>query len=124
MQPIIHFEYYLENPQNTGDFYAKLFGWEINKWDGPVDYWLATTSKKPNPTAKTTGINGAFGNSNPQRSGVILTVSVPDIEVWRKKVEEFGGTLDDDVTQVPNVGLMCYGADPEGNKFGMMQEFG
>jgi len=34
--------------------YQKVFGWEINTWHGPEDYWLIMTGERGEP-----GIDGA-----------------------------------------------------------------
>jgi predicted enzyme related to lactoylglutathione lyase len=40
MRRPVHFEIHAEDPERAANFYSQLFGWEITKWDGPVDYWL------------------------------------------------------------------------------------
>ena len=47
------FEIRAEDPERGAEFYRGVFGWEIEKWDGPVDYWLVTRSDDED------GINGA-----------------------------------------------------------------
>jgi len=36
-------------------FYKAVFGWEIDKWGGPQDYWVVTTGPQSE-----LGINGAI----------------------------------------------------------------
>ena len=40
MPRIVHFEIYADDVDRASKFYTDLFGWEINKWDGPpqMDY--------------------------------------------------------------------------------------
>ena len=59
----IHFEIPAENPQRAIDFYTKVFGWTIKKWDGPMEYWMITTGKSPEP-----GIDGASCRATTQTS--------------------------------------------------------
>src|SRR5262249_26811586 len=40
MPRVIHFEISADDPQRAADFYARVFGWKITKWDGPQPYWL------------------------------------------------------------------------------------
>jgi len=49
----IHLEILADDPKRAVKFYKKVFGWKIKKLEGPVDYWLVTTSEDNQP-----GING------------------------------------------------------------------
>ncbi|MGZ4908488.1 MAG: VOC family protein, partial [Halobacteriota archaeon] len=42
MSKVIHFELPADDPQRAVEFYEKVFGWTITKWEGPNDYWLIT----------------------------------------------------------------------------------
>ena len=53
MPRVVHFEINAKKPELLAEFYEKVFGWEIEKWEGPVDYWLITTGKEDE-----SGING------------------------------------------------------------------
>lgn len=55
MTRVIHFEIASDNPERAAKFYKEVFDWKIEKWEGPVDYWLVTTGKENEP-----GINGAI----------------------------------------------------------------
>ena len=43
MSRIIHFEIPASDPERAANFYRRTFGWKIEKWPGPMDYWLVTT---------------------------------------------------------------------------------
>ena len=55
MNRVVHFEIPAEDPENVARFYSEVFNWKIEKWEGPVDYWLITTGEENEP-----GINGAI----------------------------------------------------------------
>ncbi|HPT75026.1 MAG TPA: VOC family protein, partial [Methanomassiliicoccaceae archaeon] len=55
MPRVIHFEIPAEDPERAVEFYKKVFGWKIDKWEGPIDYWLVMTGENDEP-----GINGAI----------------------------------------------------------------
>jgi catechol 2,3-dioxygenase-like lactoylglutathione lyase family enzyme len=55
MNRIVHFELPADNPDRAVEFYKKSFGWQIQKWPGPQDYWLVTTGADGEP-----GINGGI----------------------------------------------------------------
>jgi len=63
MARVVHFEIHAEKPDRAINFYQKSFGWEFQKWDGPMDYWMITTGPEDQP-----GINGGLvprrGSSN------------------------------------------------------------
>ena len=43
MSRVVHFEIHASDPERLVAFYTALFGWAIQKWDGPMDYWLIRT---------------------------------------------------------------------------------
>jgi uncharacterized protein len=113
---VIHFEISADDPGRAAEFYTKAFGWQIKKWGGPQDYWLATTGKEGEP-----GINGGIM----QRMGpqpVVNTVDVPNFEEAAEKIVAAGGKLITQKMTVPAVGWMAYCMDTEGNQFGIMQQ--
>ena len=73
MARVIHFELAADDPERATEFYTKVFGWQIQKWDGPQDYWLATTGAPGAP-----GIDGAIMRRDPGMSarGAVWTAIV------------------------------------------------
>ena len=55
MNRVIHFELSMDNPKQAIKFYSDVFGWDSQKWDGPIDYWLVSTGSKDK-----LGIDGAL----------------------------------------------------------------
>jgi len=55
MPRVIHFEIPADDPARAVKFYEAVFGWKIEKWNGPMDYWLAMTGEQEQP-----GIDGAI----------------------------------------------------------------
>jgi predicted enzyme related to lactoylglutathione lyase len=39
----IHFEIPADRPERAISFYQQVFGWQFQKWDGPMPYWLVKT---------------------------------------------------------------------------------
>lgn len=117
MPRVVHFEINSDDPERAVKFYQKVFGWKIEKWNGPVDYWLVTTGLKDQP-----GINGGImKRMNPQAS-TYNTVDVPSVDEFTKRIVESGGKVVVPKMAVPGVGYMAYCADTEDNVFGIMQE--
>jgi predicted enzyme related to lactoylglutathione lyase len=115
---VVHFEIPTSDPEKAIAFYTKVFGWKIEKWDGPVNYWLITTGEENEP-----GINGGLAEKTETMQVTTNTISVPSYEDAVKKVAEAGGKVLMPRMTVPGVGYMTYCKDPEGNVFGIMQTY-
>lgn len=115
MPRVVHFELPADDPERAGAFYRSVFGWKIDKWDGPVDYWLVTTGEEGTP-----GIDGAI-SPREQGATVTYTVDVPSVDEYVEKVLAAGGTIALPKQEVPGVGYLAYCADTEGNVFGVME---
>ena len=49
MPRLVHFEMNVKDVKKTIAFYEKVFGWQFQKWDGPIDYWLIMTGDENGP---------------------------------------------------------------------------
>lgn len=117
MPRIIHFEITADKPERASQFYSEVFGWAINKWNGPEDYWLVSTGEKDKP-----GIDGALMRKGNLQQNIINTIDVPSVDEFTKKVELNGGKVITPKTSIPGVGFFAYCKDTEDNIFGIMQE--
>jgi hypothetical protein len=115
MPRIVHFEIPADDTGRAVDFYQKVFDWKIEKWDGPVDYWLVTTGEEDEP-----GINGAI-TERANLGVTVNTIDIPSLDESIAKVEAAGGKVVLSKVSVPGVGYMAYCSDSEGNVFGMME---
>ncbi|HKY78571.1 MAG TPA: VOC family protein [Anaerolineales bacterium] len=117
MSRVVHFELVGENPDRMAKFYAETFGWKVQKWEGPLDYWLVTTGEDGAP-----GINGGLGRrSSPDEQGTTNTLEVMDARAAVAAVEKNGGKVTLALHAIPGVGWQAYCADTEGNVFGIHQ---
>ncbi len=116
MPRVVHFEINAENPDRAVKFYQNIFGWKINKWDGPMDYWLISTGDKEQP-----GIDGAIMKKTNPQATVYNTIDVSSVDEYVKKVVANGGKILVPKDAVPGVGYFSYCSDTEGNTFGLMQ---
>ena len=55
MPRVIHFEIPVNDADRAVAFYQKVFGWKIEKWSGPMEYWMVNTGDEKAP-----GINGGI----------------------------------------------------------------
>lgn len=111
----IHFELPADDPERLGRFYGEAFGWTVQKWDGPMDYWFLMTGEgEP-------GIDGAFAKRSEGERGTVNTIGVEDLDGTLAKVKAAGGSVVREKSAIPGVGWMAYCQDTEGNAFGLMQ---
>ena len=116
MPRVIHFEFPVDDPDRAVDFYKNVFGWEINKWDGPEDYWMITSGSEEEP-----GIDGALMRRQNPGQGPINTVGVPSVDDFVSKITENGGEVVMPKMAIPTIGYIAYCRDTEGNVFGIME---
>jgi hypothetical protein len=114
MARVVHFELSADDPERAVKFYTEALGWKIHKWDGPQDYWLASTGEGP-------GIDGAIMRRSPNMPAVVNTIGVEALDDVVAKVEANGGQVFERRMVIPGVGYLSYCADTEGNMFGLMQ---
>lgn len=117
MPRVVHFEITAENPDANAEFYKEVFGWKVQKWEGPSDYWLFTTGEEGEA-----GIDGGMGKREEGERSVINTIDVPDAHAFAARVEKYGGKVVNPVHAVLGVGWLAYIEDPDGNTWGIMQE--
>ncbi|UCG92464.1 MAG: VOC family protein [candidate division WOR-3 bacterium] len=122
MPRVVHFEISADDPERAVKFYTNVFGWTINKWKGPMDYWLLTTGKDE------PGINGAIMKREQPLTGkdgmigYTCTMDVDNVDNYIKKVEKNGGKVIQPKGAIPGVGWFAMCLDTEGNVFGLMRE--
>ena len=116
MPRIIHFDIPADDPARAQKFYQDVFGWTFDKWDGPMEYWMAKTGDDKQP-----GINGGLGKRMPGQAGMTNTIDVPSVNEFAKKIESNGGKVIMPKMAIPGVGYFAQCLDTEGNVFGIIQ---
>jgi predicted enzyme related to lactoylglutathione lyase len=116
MSRITHFEIPADDPERAIKFYETVFGWEFEKWKGPIEYWLIKTGPEDQP-----GIDGGLAKRTDPDLGVENTIDVADLDQSLLEVEKNGGKVIRPKMAVPTVGWMAYINDTEGNIFGLME---
>lgn len=116
MSRIVHFEIPADNPEESTRFYEEVFGWKFDKWDGPIDYYMASTGDRETP-----GIDGAVAPRDENFRIPTIVHGVEDIDAMSAKIEANGGRIVMPKSPVPGMGWTVYYADPSGNVLGMFQ---
>jgi predicted enzyme related to lactoylglutathione lyase len=116
MPRVVHFELAVDDFDRAIKFYKSVFGWKIEKWEGPIEYWLITTGDEKEP-----GIDGALQPRKDAPQPTVNTVGVDDIDDYVKKIEKAGGKITAPKIAIPGVGWFALAEDTEENAFGLMQ---
>jgi predicted enzyme related to lactoylglutathione lyase len=122
MPRVVHFDIDSDDPERAAAFYNGVFGWKVEKWEGPMDYWLITTGSDDEP-----GINGGMGRRSDggmSFNTYRCTVEVPDADGYVARVKEQGGRVVMEKTLIPGVGWFVACVDTEGNYFNLLQPEG
>ncbi len=116
MARVVHFEVPSSDLAASRKFYENVLGWKLNRWEGPMEYWLISTGDKAVP-----GIDGALGGAANELHGTVNTVDVEDLDETLRKVEANGGQVIMPRDEIPGVGWLAYIQEPGGAVLGLMQ---
>jgi hypothetical protein len=116
MSRVYHFEIPADDPERAIKFYETVFGWTIEKWDGPIEYWLIMTGPEDQP-----GIDGGLARREDSEIGIENIIDVSSLEESLENVTANGGEVIRPKIPVPGVGWVAYIKDTEGNIFGLME---
>ncbi|MDQ2669738.1 MAG: VOC family protein [Gemmatimonadota bacterium] len=122
MPRVVHFEIHAGEPERLVAFYGDLFGWQFQKWEGPMDYWLITTGTgQP-------GIDGGLVRRMGEAPAVgqavnayVCTVDVDDLDAVLARAGKLGSAVALPRMAVPGIGWLAYIRDPDENLLGLMQ---
>src|ERR1044072_7396621 len=103
MNRVVHFEFASSDPDKSAAFYSDVFGWEIQKWEGPQDYWLVNSRQLGD-----IGIDGGLMRSQDGPARKIGREDVHSIEDAIKKVEAAGGSVALPKQTIPGIGYQAY----------------
>jgi predicted enzyme related to lactoylglutathione lyase len=116
MSRVVHFEIPADDPERAIQFYESVFGWRIEKWEGPIEYWLIMTGPEDQP-----GIDGGLALREDPATTLENFIDTKDLDASLKAVTAQGGVVTRPKMAVPGVGWLAYIKDTEGNIFGLMQ---
>jgi len=109
---LTHFEIYRDDLAKLAQFYAGLFGWQIEKAPG-VDYWRIQTQPKSG-----NGFDGGLTYRTADGPGSWLHyVTVDSVDAALAQAQGMGGSVVRPKTAVPRTGWYAVLVDPQGNPF-------
>lgn len=117
MPKINHFEINADDPLRAKNFYEKVFNWQIEKWEGPLEYWLITAGEEGEQ-----GINGGLQKRENEGDEIFNYVGVSSVEETLTKIKENGGEILIPKSPIPGIGYFAFFRDTEGNRLGIMEE--
>lgn len=112
MHTICHLEIPTTDLKKSGEFYRKLFGWEIDYGWGP-DYAVFNTGE-----GVLTG-GGLDRKDKIAPGNIIIYVQVNDINGMLDKAEKLGGEKVQEKREISNVGWFGLFKDLDGNTIGL-----
>ncbi len=113
---VTHFEIYGDDPANLARFYARLFGWEIEKAPG-IGYWRIQTQSKTGA-----GFDGGLTYRPADGPNSWLPyVTVASVDEALAEAQRMGAEIVRPKTPVPRTGWYAVLEDPQGNSFAIWQ---
>jgi uncharacterized protein len=112
---IVHIELSATDRKTLGQFYSKVFGWELQH----IDEMNYTTFKAGD------GVGGGFNpvtDENPAGT-VTVYIDTDDVTASLNAVEQAGGTILVKETEIPNTGRFGLFRDPQGNMVGLYKAY-
>ena len=123
----MHFEIPASDIEKLKKFYVDLFGWTMNKYPGPTNYYLVGTVPVDEKTMMPTrpGVNGGLYEkkdaASPELAKPINYISVESVDDYAVKVVALGGKIVVPKMEISRIGWWALALDPEGNYFGLLE---
>ena len=129
MDSVVHFEMPYEDKERVADFYAKAFGWQMNKTGEEMGNYIVahTTETDANNMVQKPGtINGGFFPKKPDMPAQYpsVVISVSDIKKAMEKIAGAGGKVLGEPIEIPGIGQYVSFTDSEGNRVSVLQPKG
>ena len=88
MPKINHFEINADDLPRAKGFYENVFNWKIEKWEGPIEYWIITAGEEDEE-----GINGGLQKRENKEDSIFNYVGVESVEKTVKRIKDNGGEI-------------------------------
>ena len=113
---IVWFEVPADNVERAKKFYGELFGWKIEKFPGPMEYWHIDTGGGDD-----TPDGGLLKRQNPGQQGITNYIGVASVDQFVTKVQKLGGKVCMPKTAVSQMGYFAICQDTENNTFALWE---
>lgn len=115
MPKFVHIDISADDPERAGRFYSRVFGWNVAKFEGPVPYWLVSTSDEAG------AVGAGIAKRDEAWQSVTPTIDVPSADEYAARIEAEGGTIVAPKMLIPGVGYLVTFKDTEGNVFAILE---
>lgn len=115
---IVHFEIPADDPENLSEFYRSLFGWDVEKAEGPTEYYLIKTGDSEY------AVNGGMMRRRTPDQVPINYIAVESVVDYIDKAEKLGGRVLVQKEEVPDMGYFAILLDPQGNQLALWENKG
>jgi uncharacterized protein len=114
--PVVHWEFWSEDPARIGDFYHDVFDWDVRHIP-EMDYRVVAAAGEG-------GIGGGImkPKQGPWPARLSMYIQVDDLETYGEKIRAAGGKLVVEKMDVPGVGSFSLFEDPDGRVLGMWKQ--
>jgi len=113
-QPVLRWQIISKNPDQTTEFYCKLFDWSVNT-DNAMGYRMIETQSGR-------GAEGGVWPSPPEgHAMVVLYVAVDNVAAYVEKARQLGGSVIIPPQKLPEGDEMAVIHDPEGLAVGLFK---
>lgn len=116
MPSFVHIDIAADDPERATRFYERVFGWTIQKLEGPVPYWLIGTGTHAMPP-----VGAGVAKREDSSQGVTPTIGVDSVDAYEKTIVAEGGTVVVPKTLIPGIGHLLTFKDPEGNTMAILE---
>jgi len=116
-KPVVHFEFWSENPGKVSEFYKEVFDWKIQ--DIPdLNYHMIDTEGGDK------GINGGImtPQKGPWPGNMALYIDVEELAPYVEKIKAAGGKVVVEEMEVPGVGWLALFEDTDGRVLGLWKQ--
>ena len=98
--------------KRTEQFFSSIFGWKFKKWDDKYGSFIPDQ-----------GIECGVSEVSKVEpcSNVIFYIEVDKIEPFLEKIENSGGKIKIQKTEIPDIGWFAHFNDPDSNTIGLFE---
>ena len=122
MDKVVHFEIPYDDLERAKNFYKEAFSWNINTIPEMNYNIVHTVEVDEKFMPKEVGaINGGIMKKTDKITSPVITIDVASIDDSLLKIEELGGMVIKEKTQVGDMGFVAYFKDTEGNILGLWE---
>lgn len=116
MTRVVHFDLSADDVARAAEFYRRAFGWKVERWDGPTEYWLMSPA-----SAEQASVTGGIAARVEPGDSTAVVYEVESVDEAAARVVSCGGSIREPKQRLSGVGMLVACRDTEGNTFCLLQ---